>query len=164
MKESAYGEDWTQIYESGLWFYPHLISTSFNLQIQRSVCFRFDHTSLFLYVFYMCVCVHFSAYVLVHCLIKSHGRASPQQRQRDEHYATFCRSTVKLCHKWSPEETLTDQKAEQEGEVSEHSDYYNLNPRKTPHAGEVEDLQITREENKQDADIDWVRVSKKKNN
>ncbi|XP_074476760.1 SHC-transforming protein 1-like isoform X2 [Sebastes fasciatus] len=66
------------------------------------------------------------------------------------------RSAVRICHKRSPEEAITDQKAKQDGEVSEHRDYYNVIPGKTPPAGGVEDLRITREENKQDPDIQGV--------
>ncbi|XP_070764006.1 SHC-transforming protein 1-like [Enoplosus armatus] len=66
------------------------------------------------------------------------------------------RSAVRICAKWSPEETITDQKAKQEGEVSEHRDYYNVIPGKTPPPGGIEDLRIIREENKQDADIQAV--------
>ncbi|XP_054476669.1 SHC-transforming protein 4-like [Anoplopoma fimbria] len=63
------------------------------------------------------------------------------------------RSAVRICHKWSTEETITDQKAEQEVEASEHRDYYNMIPRKTPPAGSIEGLRVTSEENKQDPDI-----------
>ncbi|XP_037651798.1 SHC-transforming protein 4-like isoform X3 [Sebastes umbrosus] len=66
------------------------------------------------------------------------------------------RSAVRICHKWSPEEAITDQKAKQDGEVSKHRDYYNVIPGKTPPAGGVEDLRITKEENKQDPDIQGV--------
>uniref|UniRef100_A0A3B4UV58 SHC adaptor protein 4 n=1 Tax=Seriola dumerili TaxID=41447 RepID=A0A3B4UV58_SERDU len=59
----------------------------------------------------------------------------------------------------SPEETIMDQKAEQEGEVSERCDYYNVIPGKKPPPGGIEDLRIAREENKQDADIKGVRVN-----
>ncbi|KAI3377458.1 hypothetical protein L3Q82_008637, partial [Scortum barcoo] len=65
-------------------------------------------------------------------------------------------SPVRLCHKWSPEETIPDRKAKQEGEISEHSDYYNVIPGKTPPPGGIEDLRLTREENKQGADIQGV--------
>ncbi len=63
---------------------------------------------------------------------------------------------MRICHKWSPDETIADQKAKQEGEVSEHRDYYNVIPGKTPPPGGIEDLRITKEENKQDADIQGV--------
>lgn len=51
-----------------------------------------------------------------------------------------------------------DQKAMLEGEVSKHHDYYNMIPGKTPPAGGIEDLRITREENKQDANMQGVKV------
>ncbi|XP_030269193.1 SHC-transforming protein 4-like isoform X2 [Sparus aurata] len=60
------------------------------------------------------------------------------------------RSAVRLCHKWSPEKTTTDQKAEQKGEVREHRDYYNMIPGKMPPAGGTEDLRITTEEDSVD--------------
>ncbi|XP_044045906.1 SHC-transforming protein 4-like isoform X2 [Siniperca chuatsi] len=66
------------------------------------------------------------------------------------------RSAVRICPKWSTEETISDQKAKQEGEVSEHRDYYNVIPGKMPPPGGIEDLRITREENKQDADLQGV--------
>ncbi|TDH16866.1 hypothetical protein EPR50_G00002480 [Perca flavescens] len=64
-------------------------------------------------------------------------------------------AAVRICHKWSPEETITDQRLEQEGEARKHRDYYNVIPGKTPPAGGIEDLLITRED-KQDADIQGV--------
>ncbi|XP_029310757.1 SHC-transforming protein 4-like isoform X2 [Cottoperca gobio] len=66
------------------------------------------------------------------------------------------RSAVRIGHKWSPEETITDQKTKQEGEVNEHRDYYNVIPGKMPPTGGIEDLRITRQENKQDHDIQGV--------
>ncbi|XP_075934885.1 SHC-transforming protein 1-like [Anarhichas minor] len=60
------------------------------------------------------------------------------------------RSAVRICHKWSTEETITDQKAKR---ASEHRDYYNMIPGKTPPAAGIEDLRITSAENKQDPDI-----------
>uniref|UniRef100_A0A8D0DDC0 SHC adaptor protein 4 n=1 Tax=Sander lucioperca TaxID=283035 RepID=A0A8D0DDC0_SANLU len=48
------------------------------------------------------------------------------------------------------------QRLEQEGEARKHRDYYNVIPGKTPPAGGIEDLRITRED-KQDADIQGVR-------
>ncbi|XP_051235216.1 SHC-transforming protein 3-like isoform X2 [Dicentrarchus labrax] len=66
------------------------------------------------------------------------------------------RSSVRICHKWSPEETITDQKAKQEGEVSKHPDYYNVVPGKMPPHGGIEDLRLTRAENKQDTDTQGV--------
>ncbi|KAE8297518.1 SHC-transforming protein 4 Rai-like protein [Larimichthys crocea] len=70
--------------------------------------------------------------------------------------STNPRSAVRICDKWSPEETIMDQKAMLEGEVSKHHDYYNMIPGKTPPAGGIEDLRITREENKQDANMQGV--------
>ncbi|XP_033473688.2 SHC-transforming protein 1-like isoform X1 [Epinephelus lanceolatus] len=70
--------------------------------------------------------------------------------------STNPRSAVRICHKWSPEETITNRKAKQEVEVSEQHDYYNVIPGKTPPAGGIEDLRITREESKQDADVQRV--------
>ncbi len=69
-----------------------------------------------------------------------------------------CRSSLRLCHKWSQEETTTDLKAKQGSEVSEHPDYYNVSPRKTPLAGAIEELQLTQEERKQDAEMQRVKV------
>ncbi|XP_026175922.1 SHC-transforming protein 4 [Mastacembelus armatus] len=66
--------------------------------------------------------------------------------------STNARSAVRICHKWRPEETIMDQKAKPEGEVSEHHDYYNVTPGKTPPPGGKEDLRII-EESTQDADI-----------
>uniref|UniRef100_A0A3P8UH98 SHC adaptor protein 4 n=1 Tax=Amphiprion percula TaxID=161767 RepID=A0A3P8UH98_AMPPE len=43
-------------------------------------------------------------------------------------------------------------------EVVERRDYYNVIPGKTPPPGGIEDLRITREENKQEADLQRVRV------
>ncbi|XP_056243552.1 SHC-transforming protein 3-like isoform X1 [Seriola aureovittata] len=72
--------------------------------------------------------------------------------------STNPRSAVRICPNWSPEETIMDQKAEQEGEVSERCDYYNVIPGKKPPPGGIEDLRIAREENKQDADIKGVSL------
>lgn len=69
------------------------------------------------------------------------------------------RSAVRLCHKWHPEETNTDQKAKQEGEVSERRDYYNVIPGETPAAGGREHPQTTREESKHHADKKGVGVN-----
>lgn len=66
------------------------------------------------------------------------------------------RSAVTLCHKWHPEETNTSQAAEQEPEVSDRHDYYNVIPGMTPPAGGPEQLQVTREENKQDVSTQKV--------
>ncbi|KAK5915622.1 hypothetical protein CesoFtcFv8_001197 [Champsocephalus esox] len=59
------------------------------------------------------------------------------------------RSAVRIFSNCAQEDTITDQKAKQEGEVREHSDYYNVIPGKTPPTGGIGDLRITREENKQ---------------
>lgn len=63
-----------------------------------------------------------------------------------------------MCHKWSPEETATDQKTKSEHEVSEHHDYYNVIPGKTPPSGGIEDLRVSKE-TKQDADLQGVGVN-----
>nr|XP_040054848.1 SHC-transforming protein 1-like isoform X4 [Gasterosteus aculeatus aculeatus] len=63
------------------------------------------------------------------------------------------RSVVRICPKSSPEERVSDPKANQEVEASEQRDYYNVVPRKTPSAGGIKDLVITSVENKQDPDI-----------
>ncbi|KAM3877433.1 SHC-transforming protein 1-like [Diretmus argenteus] len=52
--------------------------------------------------------------------------------------------------KWSPEETIRDHKEEED---SEHHDYYNEIPGKTPPPGGVEDMRITRGAEEQDAGI-----------
>lgn len=67
------------------------------------------------------------------------------------------RSAVRLCHKWHPEETNAAQVAEQEPEVSDRHDYYNVVPGMTPPAGGLEQLQVTREEHKQDVSTQKVR-------
>ncbi|XP_020496826.1 SHC-transforming protein 1 [Labrus bergylta] len=67
------------------------------------------------------------------------------------------RSAGRLCHIWSPEETITEQKAkQQEGEVSEHRDYYNMTPGQTPAPVGEDNLWITGEEIKQTADVPAV--------
>uniref|UniRef100_A0A4W6BW97 SHC adaptor protein 4 n=1 Tax=Lates calcarifer TaxID=8187 RepID=A0A4W6BW97_LATCA len=43
--------------------------------------------------------------------------------------------------------------------ILEHCDYYNVIPGKTPPPGGMEDVRITRDENKQDADMQGVRVN-----
>ncbi|XP_034437259.1 SHC-transforming protein 4-like isoform X1 [Hippoglossus hippoglossus] len=65
------------------------------------------------------------------------------------------RSAVRISNDWT-EETTTEQEVKQEGEAHEHCDYYNVIPGKTPPPGGIEDLRITREESKQDADIQEV--------
>lgn len=62
-----------------------------------------------------------------------------------------------MCHKWSPEETRTDQKTKPALEVSGHPDYYNVIPGKTPPSGGIEDLRMTKEK-RQDPEIQGVRV------
>ncbi|XP_032394482.1 SHC-transforming protein 3 isoform X2 [Etheostoma spectabile] len=64
-------------------------------------------------------------------------------------------AAVRLCHKWSPEESITDQRLEQEGKARKQWDYYNVIPGKTPPAGGIEDLRIGREDH-QGADIQGV--------
>lgn len=66
------------------------------------------------------------------------------------------RSAVRLSHKWHREERNASQTAEQEPEVSDRHDYYNVVPGMTPPAGGLEQLQITREENKQDVSTQKV--------
>ncbi|KAA8595912.1 hypothetical protein FQN60_011203 [Etheostoma spectabile] len=66
-------------------------------------------------------------------------------------------AAVRLCHKWSPEESITDQRLEQEGKARKQWDYYNVIPGKTPPAGGIEDLRIGREDH-QGADIQGVRA------
>ncbi|XP_047436288.1 SHC-transforming protein 3-like isoform X2 [Mugil cephalus] len=73
--------------------------------------------------------------------------------------STCPRSAVRLCHEWCPDETITDQKAKQEAEVSEHPNYYNVIPGKTPPHGGIEDQRITKEECKKDADTQKVCLS-----
>ncbi|XP_040914066.1 SHC-transforming protein 3-like [Toxotes jaculatrix] len=72
--------------------------------------------------------------------------------------STNPRSAVRICHNWSPEETITDQQSKQESEVSEHCNYYNVIPGKTPPPGGIEDVRIPREENKQDADTQGLHL------
>ncbi|XP_034727293.1 SHC-transforming protein 3-like isoform X2 [Etheostoma cragini] len=64
-------------------------------------------------------------------------------------------AAVRLCHKWSPEESITDQRLEREGKARKQWDYYNVIPGKTPPAGGIEDLRIAGVDN-QDADIQVV--------
>uniref|UniRef100_A0A3B5BHX9 SHC adaptor protein 4 n=1 Tax=Stegastes partitus TaxID=144197 RepID=A0A3B5BHX9_9TELE len=65
-------------------------------------------------------------------------------------------SAVRICHKRCPEETIKHQNAKREGEVGDRRDYYNVIPGKTPPPGGIEDLRITREETKQEADLTGV--------
>nr|XP_043886113.1 SHC-transforming protein 4-like isoform X1 [Solea senegalensis] len=60
--------------------------------------------------------------------------------------STNPRAAARLTHRWSTEETLTDQKAKHEGQVSERCSYYNAIPGKMPPPGGMEDLRTTREE------------------
>lgn len=66
---------------------------------------------------------------------------------------------MRICHNWGPKEIISDQNVKLGGEVSEHCDYYNVIPGKTPPPGGMEDVRITRDENKQDADMQGVRVN-----
>ncbi|XP_026233495.1 SHC-transforming protein 4 [Anabas testudineus] len=66
--------------------------------------------------------------------------------------STNPRSAGRMCHKWSPEETRTDQKTKPALEVSGHPDYYNVIPGKTPPSGGIEDLRMTKEK-RQDPEI-----------
>lgn len=72
---------------------------------------------------------------------------------------SVCRSVVRICSNWSPEETITDQKDKLDGEVSDHRNYYNVIPGKTPPPGGIVDLRITRRENEHDEDTQRVRVN-----
>ncbi|XP_018539096.1 SHC-transforming protein 3 [Lates calcarifer] len=74
--------------------------------------------------------------------------------------STNPRSAVRICHNWGPKEIISDQNVKLGGEVSEHCDYYNVIPGKTPPPGGMEDVRITRDENKQDADMQGVRLSR----
>ncbi|KAK2853784.1 hypothetical protein Q5P01_006445 [Channa striata] len=92
-------------------------------------------------------------------VINSIGQAFETRfRQLLSHTPSFLstnpRSAVTLCHKWSTE-TITDQQAKHGGEVRDHHDYYNVMPEKTPPPGELEDLQMMKEEN-QDTDSQEV--------
>ncbi|XP_028257264.1 SHC-transforming protein 1-like [Parambassis ranga] len=69
------------------------------------------------------------------------------------------RSAARICSRWSPEETITDLKVEQESEVNKRRDYYNVIPGKTPPPGGMEDLRHTREEDRQDAGTQEVCLS-----
>ncbi|XP_034536489.1 SHC-transforming protein 3-like [Notolabrus celidotus] len=71
------------------------------------------------------------------------------------------RSSVRLSHIWSPEDTLTEQKAkQQDGEVFQHRDYYNMIPGKTPAPVGVNNPRITGEEKHKDADLHGVCLSR----
>lgn len=72
---------------------------------------------------------------------------------------SVCRSVVRICTNWSPEETITDQKDKQDDEVGEHRNYYNVIPGKTPPPGGIVDLRITRGEHEQDSGTQRVRVN-----
>ena len=73
--------------------------------------------------------------------------------------SSVCRSAVRICSNWSPEETITDQKDKQDHEVSKQRNYYNVIPGKTPPPGGIVDLRITRGETEQDAGTQKVRVN-----
>lgn len=66
------------------------------------------------------------------------------------------RPALRICHKWCPEELIINQKANREGEFSEHRDYYNVNP---GDPGGIKDFQVTEEERKEDANIHRVRLT-----
>ncbi|KAM7405870.1 hypothetical protein PAMP_000288 [Pampus punctatissimus] len=75
-------------------------------------------------------------------------------------HSTNPRSAVRICSNLSPEETpLTHQKDKQKGEVSEHRNYYNVIPGKSPPPGEIVNLRITTGENEQDAATQRVCLS-----
>ncbi|XP_074522985.1 SHC-transforming protein 1-like [Halichoeres trimaculatus] len=62
------------------------------------------------------------------------------------------RSSVKQSHIWGPEERITEQKAkQQDGEVFQGRDYYNMVPGKKPTPVQVDGPQITGEEKCQGA-------------
>ncbi|XP_029951603.1 SHC-transforming protein 4-like [Salarias fasciatus] len=69
------------------------------------------------------------------------------------------RSAVTVCDKWLQDEPITDQTDQQLQRVRGQHDYYNVIPGKTPPAGGVEDVRITQEEGRQDADIQEVCLS-----
>ncbi|KAM4593980.1 SHC-transforming protein 1-like [Odontesthes bonariensis] len=69
------------------------------------------------------------------------------------------RSAVTICPKWCPKETTTDPKVMRECEVSDRRDYYNVIPEKTPPPGGKDDLWVTKEEKKLDADVEEVCLS-----
>ncbi|KAM3624769.1 uncharacterized protein V6R79_001281 [Siganus canaliculatus] len=64
--------------------------------------------------------------------------------------STNSRSTVRLCHKWSPEKTMAEKNCRQENKISECPDYYNVTPGKAPPVGQKEDLWLSKEEDKED--------------
>uniref|UniRef100_A0AAQ5XW85 PID domain-containing protein n=1 Tax=Amphiprion ocellaris TaxID=80972 RepID=A0AAQ5XW85_AMPOC len=98
-----------------------------------------------------------------HILECPHGRASEVINSIGRAFETRFRQLLSqtpplLSTSPSPDETIKHQKAKKEGEVVERRDYYNVIPGKTPPPGGIEDLRITREENKQEADLQRVRV------
>uniref|UniRef100_A0A1A8EID4 SHC (Src homology 2 domain containing) family, member 4 n=1 Tax=Nothobranchius korthausae TaxID=1143690 RepID=A0A1A8EID4_9TELE len=69
------------------------------------------------------------------------------------------RSTARICPEWCTKGTQTEQKGKQQAQSSGHWEYYNIFPGKTPTTGGKEGLQVSREENKQDVDIQEVCLS-----
>ncbi|XP_008402820.1 SHC-transforming protein 4 [Poecilia reticulata] len=72
------------------------------------------------------------------------------------------RSVVRICPKRSPNETSVDQKTKQKEEVAEQPDYYNVITGKTlfPLVGGKEGKQASKEEKKQEPDIQEVCLSR----
>uniref|UniRef100_A0A3P8UI83 SHC adaptor protein 4 n=1 Tax=Amphiprion percula TaxID=161767 RepID=A0A3P8UI83_AMPPE len=136
-----------------------LISAS-SLQVRASSC---------LFYIFLCICVQdmadYIAYVAkdlvdqraCHILECPHGRASEVINSIGRAFKTRFRQLLSQTPPL-PDETIKHQKAKKEGEVVERRDYYNVIPGKTPPPGGIEDLRITREENKQEADLQRVRV------
>uniref|UniRef100_A0A1A8N732 SHC (Src homology 2 domain containing) family, member 4 n=1 Tax=Nothobranchius rachovii TaxID=451742 RepID=A0A1A8N732_9TELE len=69
------------------------------------------------------------------------------------------RSTARICPKWCTKGTPTEQKGKRQAQSSGHWEYYNTLPGKTPTTGGKEGLQVSREENKPDVDIQEVCLS-----
>ncbi|CAJ1049365.1 SHC-transforming protein 3-like [Xyrichtys novacula] len=77
-----------------------------------------------------------------------------QLLSQPQHISNNPRSVVRISHIWDPEETITEQKAkQQDGEVFQHRDYYNMIPGKMPAPVKADDLQLIREEKNQEADV-----------
>ncbi|XP_054901078.1 SHC-transforming protein 4-like [Poeciliopsis prolifica] len=72
------------------------------------------------------------------------------------------RSVVRICPKRSPKETSVEQKAKQTEEVTEQPDYYNVITGKNVFSlvGGKEDKQVSKEEKKQEPDIQEVCLSR----